>query len=120
MLKIIFSFLFLLPFVFKSQFWKFSEIKKLSINRFSYSEKSAPFVSANGNEIYFVETFNENNIGGEIDQDIYHSKKGDSSGFKSSYFIKPKNFTFLNNKLNNAIVGMSSDNNGNKIYFCLK
>ena len=111
MLKIIFSFLFLLPFIFKAQFWEFSQIKKLSINKFSYSEKSAPFVSANGNEIYFVETFNKNNLGGQIDQDIYHSKKGDSSGFKSSYFIKPKNFTFLNNKLNNAIVGMSSDNN---------
>ena len=92
--KLFFLFFFCFLLFFKAQLWKFSKIKKLSINKFSDSEKSAPFVSNNGNEIYFVETFNENNIGGEIDQDIYHSKKGDSSGFKSSYFIKPKTLLF--------------------------
>jgi len=99
---------FIFPLLVKGQLWKFSEVKKISLNRYSGAEKSAPFVCSSGNEIYFVQTFEKKNKGGKFDQDIYYSKRADSI---NELWSLPKNLNLLNNKFNNGIVGLSQNNN---------
>ena len=67
---VLFASLSTIPFVTKGQFWKFSEVKSISLNKYSKFEKSAPFVFSDGKQILFVKTFDKKNIGGKFDQDI--------------------------------------------------
>ncbi|MDG1841442.1 MAG: OmpA family protein [Crocinitomicaceae bacterium] len=95
-----------IPFVTKGQFWKFSEVKNLSLNKYSKFEKSAPFVFSDGKQILFVKTFDKKNIGGKFDQDIYISNASDSI---NGLWLLPTNLNVLNNKFNNGVVGLSRD-----------
>jgi len=103
---VFFTCLITIPFVSKGQLWKFSEVEKLSVNKYSDCEKSAPFVFSDGKHMLFVKTFDKKNNGGKFDQDIYISNLSDSS--QKSWSL-PKNLNVLNNKFNNGVVGLSRD-----------
>lgn len=72
-----------------------------SIN--SKSEEANPLLSPDGNTLFFVRTFADNNVGGKLaGQDIWYSKrKNDSS------WTFPKNLSELNNESNNVVIGFS-------------
>lgn len=97
--------LFLVGLVSNSyaQFWDFTTPTKLNEYINSDAEESMPVFSEDSLILYFVRTFDEDNRGGEIDQDIWFSKKG-SNGL----YGKSERLTALNNKLNNAVYGVNS------------
>ena len=72
-----------------------------SIN--SKSEEANPLLSPDGNTLFFVRTFADNNVGGKLaGQDIWYSKrKNDNS------WTFPKNLSELNNESNNVVIGFS-------------
>ncbi len=72
----------------------------------SSAEEVQPLLSSDGS-LYFVRTFHEQNIGGvKGGQDIWLSKKESDTSWQAPY-----NLTELNNAYNNAVVGVSKDNN---------
>ena len=93
-----------------AQFWDYSEPVKLkgTINSVE-SEESIPVFSKDSSTLYFVRTFNKANKGDANDQDIWKSTKQDDGSYSASERIKS-----LNNKFNNAVVGLSSD--GSSMY----
>lgn len=103
--------LFLVGLVSNSyaQFWDFTTPAKLNENINSAAEESMPVFSEDSLILYFVRTFDEENRGGEIDQDIWFSKKG-----SNGQYGKSERLTTLNNKLNNAVYGVNSK--GDTIY----
>ncbi|MEM9339069.1 MAG: hypothetical protein AAGA66_10100 [Bacteroidota bacterium] len=79
--------------------------KKLDETINSSVEEVQPLLG-NDNTLYFVRTFYEKNIGGtKGGQDIWVSTKSDTS------WLEPTNLTELNNAYNNAVVGVSENNN---------
>ena len=93
-----------------AQFWDYSEPVKLkgTINSVE-SEESIPVFSKDSSTLYFVRTFNKANKGDANDQDIWKSTKQDDGSYSASERIKS-----LNNKFNNAVVGLSRD--GSSMY----
>lgn len=90
-----------------AQFWDFSNPEKLrgTVNT-EISEEGIPILSSDLSTLYFVRTFDEANTGGKLDQDIWKSVRQEDGSY-----TKTENVSALNNKLNNAVVGMSSDGN---------
>lgn len=90
-----------------AQFWDFSTPTKLkgSINA-ELSEEGIPLFSTDSSILYFVRTFDAQNTGGELDQDIWRSFKQEDGSYSKSERVSE-----LNNKYHNAIVGISSDGN---------
>ncbi|NRA13369.1 MAG: PD40 domain-containing protein [Crocinitomicaceae bacterium] len=88
-----------------AQFWDFSTPTQLkgTVNA-ETSEEGIPIFSNDSSMLYFVRTFDEKNTGDEFDQDIWASIRQDGGGYSESTRISG-----LNNKFNNAVVGMSSD-----------
>lgn len=88
---------------------KFSPAEKLSNTVNSSAEESFPLFSADGKTLYFARTFHADNTGGKYTgQDIWMSQmEGDN-------FKKAENFTKLNSKESNVIVGVSI--NGDRLY----
>ncbi len=69
----------------------------------SSSEEVNPLLSPDGNTLFFVRTFADENVGGKLaGQDIWYSRRegGISWGI-------PKNLTELNTEFNNVVVGLS-------------
>ena len=99
-----------ITFFSQAQFWSVSNPVQIggTVNTFD-AEESIPVFSRDSSTLYFVRTFDPNNKGGEYDQDIWYStRNGDGS------YTDCKRLKSLNNKYNNAIVGMGE--NGNVMY----
>jgi outer membrane protein OmpA-like peptidoglycan-associated protein len=92
-----------------AQFWKTSDPEKLGPEVNSIAEESIPFFSSDSSILYFTRTFDKRNIGGEYDQDIWFSIRGANGKYSDSEQLK-----VLNNKFNNAIVGINTE--GNRLY----
>ena len=93
-----------------AQFWDYSEPAKLkgTINTVE-SEESIPVFSKDSSILYFVRTFDKANKGDANDQDVWMSIRQDDGSYSESKRIKA-----LNNKFNNAVVGLSID--GSSMY----
>lgn len=104
-MKTNFIILFLfLNFCVNAQFENIQEPKKLGGAINTAAEEGFPVFSTKDNKLYFTRTFDKNSIGGEIDQDIWTSKK--TGDFEYENGISEKK---INNKYNNCIVGFNSD-----------
>ena len=72
------------------------------------TEEKMPIISNDGKVLFFSRTFDANSSGGEYDQDIWSCK------IKDGKVSSPKVVSGLNNKFNNAVVGISND--GKTVY----
>jgi outer membrane protein OmpA-like peptidoglycan-associated protein len=95
------GFILLLPFGILAQLRNLTEPKRLEIGINTSAEESLPVISKDGNEIYFVRTFDENNIGGVNDQDIWKSVKNEQGKWTTAV-----NFEELNNDEHNGVVAL--------------
>ncbi|MCH2223980.1 MAG: SprB repeat-containing protein [Crocinitomicaceae bacterium] len=88
-----------------AQFWKYSNPEKLkgTVNTVE-SEENIPVFSNDSSILYFVRSFNDANKGGVNDQDIWFSKREADGSYHDSKRVKG-----LNNKFNNAVLGLSED-----------
>lgn len=93
-----------------AQWWDFTDPVALpgTVNGLE-TEENMPVFSKDSSILYFVRTFDENNTGGSTDQDIWQSTRQPDGSYTD--IEKVKN---LNNKFNNAAVGVSKE--GNVIY----
>ncbi len=90
---------------------KFTPSQLLSARFNSGSEESLPLYSPSDSTLYFVRTLYKNNTGGLLSgQDIWYAKKDNMGNWS-----EPLNdLQALNNKGNNAVVGISKE--GNTLY----
>lgn len=93
----------------QAQFWDFTAPKRLEATVNSSSEESAPIFSPNGKELYFVRTFDESNVGGNNDQDIWYSFLNQAGKWEES-----ENIVELNTKFNDGLLALR--NGGNRAY----
>ncbi len=91
-----------------AQMGNFTDPVKFSMGVNSEAEETSPIFSKDSSILYFTRVFDINNKGGINDQDIWFSKRINGE-FKNSENLKK-----LNNKLNNAVLGINKD--GNSIY----
>lgn len=105
-----FTYLFLLPvllFNVQAQELKFSEPVKLGPSINSGSEELNPVLSPDGKTLYFVRAFHQGNVGGKYaGMDIWAAER---TG-KAEWSLATNDFRAINNKDNNAIIGVKSDN----------
>ena len=101
--------LLFVPIVSNAQFWKHSDPEKLKGTINSDAEESIPVFSKDSSALYFVRTFDQKNKGNENDQDIWVSYKDENGGYSDSKQVKK-----LNNKFNNAVLGLNSS--GTRMY----
>ncbi|XOV67027.1 MAG: SprB repeat-containing protein [Fluviicola sp.] len=88
-----------------AQWWKYTDPKPLSGDVNSVNvEESIPVFSNDSSTLYFVRTGDPKNEGGINDQDIWQSQRQEDGSYGNLKRVKS-----LNNKLNNAIVGISND-----------
>jgi hypothetical protein len=92
-----------------AQIWRFSEPVRLGGTVNTGAEESIPVFSKDGSMLYFVRTMDAANQGGEMDQDIWFSRKDESGAYTDCARLKD-----LNNKLNNAVLSMG--NGGTRMY----
>jgi OOP family OmpA-OmpF porin len=87
------------------QFWGFSDPVRLPEIINSSAEETTPVLvrNRNSNDLYFVRTFDEKNVGGKNDQDIWVSVENEN-GWSSA-----KNIRKLNNENHNALGGISNN-----------
>jgi outer membrane protein OmpA-like peptidoglycan-associated protein len=87
------------------QFWGFMDPVRLSDKINSNAEETTPVLNRNGNsvDLYFVRTFDDRNVGGNNDQDIWVSVENEN-GWSSA-----KNVRKLNNENHNALGGISNN-----------
>lgn len=102
--------LFMHSYAVNAQFWKISNPYPLGTTVNSQAEESTPLFSKDSSILYFTRTYDTRNTGGEWDQDIWYSTRMENG----EGYNEAKNLKDLNNKFNNAVVGMSAD--GNRIY----
>lgn len=92
--------------VAQGQNFNFEQAVKLSGNINSAAEESMPIISIEGDKIFFVRTFHENNTGGKYSgQDIWMSVKNEYD----EWLPATNNFDQLNNHRNNAVIGINKD-----------
>jgi SprB repeat/WD40-like Beta Propeller Repeat len=92
-----------------AQFWDYSEVVKIGGTINTDAEESIPVFSNDSSVLYFVRTYDDDNKGGAFDQDIWKSEKDENGGYVDCERVKE-----LNNKFNNAVIGIGSD--GAKMY----
>ena len=99
-----------ITFFTQAQFWSVSKPVQIggTVNTFD-AEESIPVFSKDSSILYFVRTFDSKNKGGEYDQDIWFNTRNDDGTYTDCKRLKS-----LNNKFNNAIIGMGD--NGNVMY----
>ncbi|MDX2360428.1 MAG: SprB repeat-containing protein [Crocinitomicaceae bacterium] len=95
--------------VANAQFWKYSDPAKLGGSVNTPAEESIPVFSRDSSLLYFVRTFDASNTGGETDQDIWYSERGETGAYGECARLKS-----LDNKFNNAVVGLGD--NGSTMY----
>ncbi|GAA5043871.1 hypothetical protein GCM10011506_47340 [Marivirga lumbricoides] len=84
-----------------------SGLNKVVLSNNEEVECSLPLLSGDGQILYFVKTFSENNIGGiKGGQDIWFSHRIDSTTWQTA-----TNLEALNNVYNNMVIGVSSITN---------
>lgn len=88
----------------QAQFWKTSDPIRLSGDVNTDAEESIPVFSKDSSKLYFVRTYDDDNKGGDLDQDIWSSTQEGPGNYTGSEREKS-----LNNKFNNAIVGVNKD-----------
>lgn len=77
----------------------------------SASEESLPLLSADGKVMYFVRSFHPDNVGGaDAGHDIWYSTRNEDGSWSPA----SNDLGQLNNKVNNAVAGVSKD--GKTIY----
>lgn len=93
-----------------AQFWDHSNPERLrgTVNN-EISEEGIPILSGDLSTIYFVRTFEPNSTGGEFDQDIWLAERQEDGSY-----TKTNSVGSLNNKMHNAVIGMSAD--GNRLF----
>lgn len=91
----------------QSPIFKTSDPMKLmgAINS-SGAEESMPVFTRDSSTLYYVRTYDPRSVGGKNDQDIYFSEK-----FADLVYSNGENLTELNNKFNNAVLGINVNNN---------
>lgn len=102
--------LILHSYVINAQFWKITDPYSLPTEVNSQAEESTPFFSQDSSILYFTRTYDSRNVGGQWDQDIWYSVRSEDG----ESYNEAKNLKKLNNKFNNAVVGISED--GNRMY----
>lgn len=100
----LFVFTVFINFSYWGQINPFSEPKRLPVTINSSAEESAPIVSSNGKEIFFVRTFDQDNQGGVNDQDIWKSAKNDKGEWSQA-----ENVSDFNNEFHNGLLSFSND-----------
>jgi outer membrane protein OmpA-like peptidoglycan-associated protein len=90
-----------------SQFWDISSPVKLpgTVNTVS-SEESIPVFSKDSSILYFVRTYDPNAAGGEMDQDIWYSRKDSKGNYGDCELLSE-----VNNKYHNAVLGIGGKSN---------
>lgn len=106
---IILGVLFTTSLFSNAQFWKTSDPERLPNTVNSAAEEGTPIFSPDNSYLYFTRTFDVNNVGGEFDQDIWFSKRAEDGKYSQAESIKN-----INNKFNNAVVGINAA--GNRLY----
>jgi hypothetical protein len=93
-----------------AQFWDITEPVRLpgTVNTIT-GEESIPVFSKDSSILYFVRTFDPSAVGGENDQDIWFSKRE-----KDGSYTDCQRLTDVNNKYNNAVLGLGKG--GNTMY----
>jgi len=88
------------------QNYTFSPAQRLVSDVNSEAEESMPIITPDGKKMYFVRTYHDQNVGGKnAGQDIWMAIL-DGSG----NWVSPTNdFPELNNKRNNAVIGVNHD-----------
>lgn len=99
-----------LSFTSTAQFWDHSNPERLrgKVNS-DVSEEGIPILSDDLSTIYFVRTFDPTNTAGEFDQDIWRAERQDDGSYANVSRVSE-----LNNKMHNAVIGMSTD--GNRLF----
>ena len=93
-----------------AQFWKLSDPINLPVNvNSAVAEEGTPIFSPDSSYLYFTRTFDPTNKGGEFDQDIWFSERSPQGTYSDAQQING-----LNNKFNNAVVGINAT--GNRLY----
>ncbi len=92
-----------------AQIWDFDGVKKLPGSVNTDLEESIPVLSKDNTNLYFIRSFDENNKGGKLDQDIWVSSRQTDGSYSNC-----ENLGSLNTKYNNGIVAISQD--GNSLY----
>lgn len=87
-----------------AQYFELSTPKRLGTGINSSAEESAPILSPDGKEMYFVRTFDEYNVGGINDQDIWVSVKNEKG-----VWLEANNLAELNTKEHNGLTNLSAD-----------
>jgi DNA-directed RNA polymerase subunit F len=87
-----------------SQFWDITEPTRLGGAINTTAEESIPVFSKDSSILYFTRTYDKANKGKELDQDIWFSKKESVDNYGEGQLAKS-----LNNKFNNAVVGINKD-----------
>jgi len=93
---------FLLTVTAQSSFTAISTPQKLGGSVNTEVEESMPVFDKASSTLYFVRSFDSKSIGGKNDQDIWSSQKEVDFSYSNANPIKE-----LNNKYNNAIVGIN-------------
>lgn len=93
----------------RAQFWDYSDPVRLSGTVNTGAEESIPVFSKDSSILYFVRTLDPSNKGGEMDQDIWYSVRDAAGQYTNCQQLK-----VVNNKFNNAVVGLSAD--GTRMY----
>lgn len=101
--------LLLTPLMSNAQFWNFSNPEKLEGTVNTDAEENIPVFSTDSSALYFTRTFDASNKGGLDDQDVWVTYQDDKGGYSNGERV-----TDVNNKFNNAVLGLSTD--GNRMY----
>jgi len=90
----------------EAQNFTFSNAEILGSEINSSSEESMPIISLDGNKMFFVRTFHQDNVGGKnAGQDIWMSMKNEAGNWGMAI----NDFPELNNSRNNAVIGINHD-----------
>ncbi len=101
--------LLLVGYSANGQFWDHTDPERLSGTVNTEAEENMPVFSKDSSTLYFVRSFDSENKGGELDQDIWSTQRDTTGAYIDSKRVKE-----LNNKFNNAVLGMSTD--GTRMY----
>lgn len=91
------------------QEWDLGEVQKFSSAVNTDAEESNLIFAKDSTSLFFTRTFDKRNKGGFYDQDIWYCERQEDGSYSVAQPLKK-----LNNKLNNAVVGISTD--GKRLY----
>ena len=105
-LYVLFFAAFSIPVHVSGQNYSFSPATALGLGINSNAEESMPMITSDGQRLFFVRTFHEENVGGKYSgQDIWLSSIDENGIWQAA----TNDFPELNNDRNNAIIGINRD-----------